>query len=103
VSTVAAAAGASGDTGIAAAGNADIIAKAPRAAAPISRKRFIWQFSLGPRLRGGGQCRCPPEVPSKVSLTSVLIAGRAIARQYRRPCMGAAIDLSQCGMDKIVV
>ena len=46
--------------------------------AAISRKRFIRHFSLGPRLRGAGQCHRAPEFPSKVSLTSVLIAGRAI-------------------------
>jgi hypothetical protein len=48
VSTPACAAtGASGDIGIAAAGSMGIIVNAQRAAAPISRKRFIWHFSLG--------------------------------------------------------
>jgi hypothetical protein len=44
---VCAATGASGDIGIAAAGSVGVIANAQRAAAAISRKRFIWHFSLG--------------------------------------------------------
>jgi len=69
---VCAATGASGDIGIAAAGSMGVIANAQRAAAAISRKRFIWHFSLGPRLRGTGKRPCSPEVPSKATLTAVV-------------------------------